>query len=52
MDFGLCAYLEKDDITEDDKYLVSRKSLKGCVEFVAPEILYNSSLDFWVNISK
>ena len=43
LDFGLCAYLEKDDITEDDKYLVSRKSLKGCVEFVAPEILYNSS---------
>ena len=43
LDFGLSAYLEKDDITEDDEYLISRKSLKGCVDFVAHEILFNFS---------
>ena len=43
LDFGLSAYLEKNDIDKDDIYLVSRKSLKGCFAFVAPEILYNSS---------
>ena len=43
LDFGLSAYLENNDIAKDDIYLVSRKSLKGCFAFVAPEILYNSS---------
>ena len=43
LDFGLSAYLENNDIAKDDTYLVSRKSLKGCFDFVAPEILYNSS---------
>ena len=40
IDFGLSAYLEKDNINEETSFLVSRKSLKGCVQFTAPEILY------------
>ena len=40
IDFGLSAYLEKDDTNEDTSFLVSRKSVKGCAQFTAPEILY------------
>ena len=40
LDFGLSAYLEKEDINNETSFLVSRKSLKGCIPFTAPEILY------------
>ena len=45
LDFGLAAYLKNENISKDNNYLISRKSLKGCALFVASEILYNFSKD-------
>ena len=42
LDFGLAVYLAKDSVDEKTSFLVSRKSIKGCKFFVAPEILFNA----------